>query len=273
MSPQPRQEPEFDAFLSYSREDEPRVRLLQDALAAEGLRLWRDREQIRAGDGWISRLEQGLRRSRAIILFVSQTALASDWVQREWNVALTLGMRILPVRLDGSPLPVILSPIQFVEFPSDAEVAVVAASLVAGIRSEQPLPPPPSTASSNPSVLGREVAVIQRMLQASSRSARSLQSARIVASLTGVACAAGAPLLPESASGWTPWISGGSLLLAASVVWAITERLRLSRDELRGLSSLKDGIELYCPNQPACLQFRVKFEALLKQQAGIQEVG
>jgi hypothetical protein len=109
----------FDAFLSYASDDELRVSEVQRALEAQGLRVWRDRGdrgQIRAGEKWIKKLEQGLRASRCVVLFHSQQAAKSEWVQKEWNAALTVEMPIIPVRLDDSELPLLLKPIQYVDF-------------------------------------------------------------------------------------------------------------------------------------------------------------
>src|SRR6266496_2203025 len=112
MTPQP--QAQFDVFLSYSSDDEGRVLRVQEALEKQGLRVWRDRGQIPAGESFIRRIEAGLSQSRCVVLFNSQNALASTWVQREWNVALTLNMRIIPVRLDDSEVPLMLRPQEFV---------------------------------------------------------------------------------------------------------------------------------------------------------------
>jgi hypothetical protein len=65
--------------------------------------------------------------------------------------------------------------------------------------------------------------------------------------------------------------SVGSLVVAGAIIWAITAQLGLNRSEMKRLNGIKDGIELYCPNQPACADFRIRLEAILKKLAGIGE--
>src|SRR5215467_2337073 len=114
MIPQPK--PQFDVFLSYSRDDEGRVLVVEQALQGQGLRVWRDTHEIPAGESFIKKIEFGLSQSLCVVLFNSQKALGSTWVQREWNVALTLNMRIIPVRMDDSELPVMLRPVEAIDF-------------------------------------------------------------------------------------------------------------------------------------------------------------
>jgi hypothetical protein len=70
---------------------------------------------------------------------------------------------------------------------------------------------------------------------------------------------------------WIALSASGALIIAGAIVWAITAQLAFHRSEVKRLNGIRDGIELYCPNQPACADFRVRLEAILKKLAGIGE--
>lgn len=263
----------FDVFLSYSRDDETRVLAVQQALEHHELKVWRDRGQIRPGQPWIEKLQAGLGSSRCVVLFCSRSAAASEWVQREWNVALTVGLPIIPVRLDDSDLPLILKTLQCVDFLSANRLGEAVEQILSGVRGV-PLEPAPARAepgNANPSVLGPDVAILDRMILREGNAARKLELARWCAAGVGVA-AAGALALFAGGMGalFSGAMAGGILIVAGAIVWAITAQASSNRSEVLRLSSIKDGIELYCPHQPACVDFRVKLETILKRRAGIE---
>ena len=261
----------FDVFLSYARDDEPRVAGVEQALEARGLEVWRDRGQIRPGDSWIKKLEVGLRESRCIVLFHSQKAATSEWVQREWNVALTVHMPIIPVRLDDSELPLLLKPVQCVDFLTGERLQSAVEEIVSGVRGSDLQAPAAGPQGTNPSVLGPDVTILERMIVREANAATGLQIARWVACGVGLATAAGvAVLLGGAGTLWTGTMATGTLIVTGTVAWAITTQISSNRSEVMRLSTIKDGIELYCPNQPACADFRVKLETILKRRAGIE---
>jgi hypothetical protein len=267
----PQRKFQFDGFLSYASDDEERVLVVNKALEGLGLHVWRDKEQIPLGDSFIEKIEAGLSQSGCVVLFVSQKALGSKWVQREWNIALTLNMRIIPVRLDDSELPLMLRPLEYIDFPDSSQLEVAAQKIADGIRGLAVAPAVPKN-SSNPSVLGKDVIVISRMIANEQRAIRNLDVARWAAAVMGLAVAASVIILGRCAR--TPWIAivaAGSLILSGVIVWAITAQSNLNRSEIRRLNGIKDGIELYCPNQPACTDFRIQLETILKKLAGIWE--
>jgi len=262
----------FDVFLSYSRRDEARVAAVQEALEREGLRVWRDKPEIQAGESFISEIEAGLSQSRCVVLFVSQDALGSTWVLREWNVALTLPMRIIPVRLDDSELPLMLRPVEAVDLRDPGLLEAAAKRIADGVGRQAVALPAAPQSSSNPSVLGQDVIVLARMIVDGHRAGQRLETARLSAAVVGVAAAAGVLALGNEAwVWWTVIAAAGSVLIAAALVWTITAQLALNRSEIKRLNGIKDGIELYCPNQPACAGFRTRLETILKKAAGIEE--
>src|SRR5262249_810179 len=166
----------------------PRVTVVQQALADARISVWRDQREILAGDAFIAKIEDGLKRSRCVVVFCSGSAIASAWVQREWNVALTLFKRIIPVRLDDSELPLMLRVLDFIELQDmsnvDTAVQKIAAA-VQGSAARVTVVNSPAMAT-NPSVLGRDVVVLDRMISRADRTAASLATARWAAIGIGI---------------------------------------------------------------------------------------
>ena len=76
---------DWDVFLSHSSLDKPRVAWLAERLQAEGLRVWFDRARIDTGEDIVTAIEQGLERSRVLVLCMTQAAFESEWVRLERN--------------------------------------------------------------------------------------------------------------------------------------------------------------------------------------------
>ena len=90
---------EFDVFVSHASEDKARfVEPLVAALKERGIRVWYDFEQIRLGDDFRLRIDEGLVRSRFGVVVLSPRFF-KEWPQAELS-ALFAGDRILPIRCD-----------------------------------------------------------------------------------------------------------------------------------------------------------------------------
>jgi formylglycine-generating enzyme required for sulfatase activity len=74
-------------FLSYSHTDREACTVLRTALEQAGLSIFRDEASIRAGDRWITRLEEALRGCSAFVLLVGRDGV-ERWVGAEAQVAL-----------------------------------------------------------------------------------------------------------------------------------------------------------------------------------------
>jgi tetratricopeptide (TPR) repeat protein len=90
---------EFDVFVSHASEDKARfVEPLVAALKERGLRVWYDFEQIRLGDDFRLRIDQGLVRSRFGVVVLTPRFF-KEWPQAELSA---LFDRVLPIRCDLS---------------------------------------------------------------------------------------------------------------------------------------------------------------------------
>jgi hypothetical protein len=129
-------------FLSYSRSDREASILLRTALEQAGLSVYRDEEANRAGDRWMSRLEQTLEGCTAFVVLVGRDGVRR-WVGAEVQVALKRHLSaaneekrlpVFPILLEGATpdaLPPLLSLIQAVHWSPPEPVP---AGLIEDIR-------------------------------------------------------------------------------------------------------------------------------------------
>lgn len=99
----------YDVFLSYSPKDKVVVRPIAERLRAEGLRVWFDDWELRVGDSIPAKIEQGLERSRVLVLCLSAHVFGSDWARLEaetfrFRDPLNPERRFIPLRLDQAPI-------------------------------------------------------------------------------------------------------------------------------------------------------------------------
>jgi TIR domain len=109
-------------FISYAREDRPQVEPSAELLRAGGVQVFIDVSGIDYGDRWQDVLRGALEQCERVMVFWSLAAKASEWVDREWRYALSLGKRIVPTLLDRTPLPDELQ--QFQALPRYRDVTV-----------------------------------------------------------------------------------------------------------------------------------------------------
>ncbi|QIL21119.1 TIR domain-containing protein [Thermomonas sp. HDW16] len=90
-------------FLSYSRADRERVRVLVEALEAAGLQVWWD-DQIEGGAAFAKAIETALQASDAVIVAWSEHSVTSDWVLDESAHGRDM-KKLVPLSLDGTEPP------------------------------------------------------------------------------------------------------------------------------------------------------------------------
>jgi len=96
-------------FISYSRVNGEVVAIAAKLLRAGGATVFQDVVDIEYGADWQEALARAIRQCERVLLFWSLAASTSEWVEREWRMALRAGKRIVPMLLDKTPLPAELS--------------------------------------------------------------------------------------------------------------------------------------------------------------------
>lgn len=109
----------YDVFFSYSSQDKAVVLTLTERLRADGLRVWFDNWEIRAGDSIPAKIEAGLEQSRVLVLCMSANAFGSEWAQLEsytfrYRDPLNTERRFIPLRLDAAPIKGSLAQFQYI---------------------------------------------------------------------------------------------------------------------------------------------------------------
>ncbi|WP_426271250.1 toll/interleukin-1 receptor domain-containing protein [Dyella kyungheensis] len=74
-------------FISHSSVDKPFVRRLAKAIEADGFLTWLDEKELLPGDPLAKRVSEGVAQARAVLVVVSQAAIASKWLAFELNKA------------------------------------------------------------------------------------------------------------------------------------------------------------------------------------------
>lgn len=102
-------------FFSYSSKDLPHILPYEQALQEAGGSVWRDKTSLKTGDYWPMRLGEAIEQQSLFLLFWSANANDSDFVTLEWNSAIALGKKIIPILLDNTPLPASLHAIHAIQ--------------------------------------------------------------------------------------------------------------------------------------------------------------
>lgn len=116
----------FDVFLSHNSADKPRVRQIAERLRVAGARVWFDEWSIKYGEDIYLKIEEGLQKSRVLVLCLSQAALNSNWVALERGTVLfrdptNKHRRFIPIKLSECDLPDTIRRYKFVDYRRSTE--------------------------------------------------------------------------------------------------------------------------------------------------------
>src|SRR5262245_45473337 len=98
----------WDVFIAHAGADVAAARALSAELTARRLTSFLDAAQLRAGDGWPSRLKAALARSRVIAVLVSRHSDRAYYLQEEVAIAVAISrkqpssVRVVPVVVRGA---------------------------------------------------------------------------------------------------------------------------------------------------------------------------
>ena len=108
-------------FLSHSSTDKPFVRQLAGDLMVKGHEVWLDEWEIKVGHSIPLKIEHGLSGADFVVLVLSEHAVQSAWVEREWHAKYwdQLSSRkecVLPCLLEKCDIPKLLNGIKYANF-------------------------------------------------------------------------------------------------------------------------------------------------------------
>ena len=86
------------AFISYSKDDRDRVRVLVKELENIGFDVWMDVLDIKPGEEWTKVLEDAIKNAGAFLVILTPSAAESQFVRNEITVALDMKLPIIPVK-------------------------------------------------------------------------------------------------------------------------------------------------------------------------------
>lgn len=106
------QKKKAQVFISYSWKDQAAAKqieaaLKEDPFLAANLDIWRDQNVVKPGDHIASKVTEALTATDYFVLLVSDNSLASNWVQREIDTAVSLADK-----KKLTPVPILLSQVQ-----------------------------------------------------------------------------------------------------------------------------------------------------------------
>lgn len=113
------------AFISHSSEDRSSVKRLAERLRSSQVDAWYAEWEIGPGDSIVQKIDQGLSECEVFVIVISKNSVESRWVQEELSSAVVRRIsqeaRIIPVRLDDSPVPTVINHLHWVKMPPPEE--------------------------------------------------------------------------------------------------------------------------------------------------------
>jgi len=97
-------------FISYAAEDRSSVKVLAQAMEAQGLSVWWDRK-IATGMRYHQVIEEALRSAKCVVVVWSRHSVSSDWVRAEAGDGLERNI-LVPVSIDAASPPLVFRQIQ-----------------------------------------------------------------------------------------------------------------------------------------------------------------
>ncbi len=130
-------------FMSHSSRDKFFVRELATRLEQAGVRVWLDEAEMNIGDSLTQKIGDAILRTDFVAAVLSHNSIASEWVQRELQVALQKefsGKRVvvLPILLEPVAIPPFLADKLYADFttPDKAESGIKSILRAVGVSAE-----------------------------------------------------------------------------------------------------------------------------------------
>lgn len=106
-------------FVSYASKDSPFVDRLVESLRAANITVWRDKDNIPAGERWPHAIEQAIRDATQVLLVATPAAMESKNVDDEIVLARDATKMVIPLRVEACELPMGVRSLQWINFEGD----------------------------------------------------------------------------------------------------------------------------------------------------------
>lgn len=111
-------------FLSHSSKDKEFVKWIAVDLGNAGHLPWLDEWEIRVGESIPTRVSEGIEQADAVAVVLSNNAVASRWVEREWQAKYWRELSehrimVLPILYQDCRIPTLLATKKYADFRSD----------------------------------------------------------------------------------------------------------------------------------------------------------
>jgi len=109
-------------FLAFSEQDEEIKEKIRKILLREGLTIWTNKTDIKAGKKFQEAIKKGIEGADNFIYLISSSSLKSEYCQQELDLAFSYNKRIIPLlieSLEPDLIPSSLRGLQFIDFTAD----------------------------------------------------------------------------------------------------------------------------------------------------------
>jgi hypothetical protein len=108
-------------FISYSHADRTIVRKIAANLVEKNAHVWVDSWELNVGDSIVSRVQEAIQESDALLVVLSKASVASEWCKKELNAGLIRELEekrvlVLPVLLEDCEIPIFLREKMYADF-------------------------------------------------------------------------------------------------------------------------------------------------------------
>ncbi len=113
-------------FISYCSSDSDFSQKLVDALEGEGLPFWYDKNELKAGDSLLDKIQLAISKAEYFLIIISPNSINSNWVQTELKSAMSKQIEgierfVIPVMIDHCEIPLFLKDLMYVNFTDERQ--------------------------------------------------------------------------------------------------------------------------------------------------------
>lgn len=114
-----KQKKQRTVFVSYNHKDRDKAHKIISELKNANLKTWNFEEDIKVGENWKESIENALLNADYFLYLISKDTSNSKYLSKELEIAMKKNKKILPVIIDDSKIPEIISTIKYTNINED----------------------------------------------------------------------------------------------------------------------------------------------------------